>query len=132
MYGFLRVIQRAAPRPIALRAGASLVAQIAAFAVCGFCVDPGKEPRTFTPEGRTRGPGQVKGKLARENHKVGFKHNRTSHPIPCSPIHTRVAETAAVAACGSRPFIHSSSTIPDAGDEPTALKAMPWLPGTPL
>jgi hypothetical protein len=45
-------------------------------------------------------PGKLKGRLARENHKLGFKHNHSSHPIPCSPIPKMVAQTAAT--CGLR------------------------------
>jgi hypothetical protein len=29
-------------------------------------------------------PGKSNGKLTRENHDFGLKHNRTSHSIPCS------------------------------------------------
>ena len=46
MNGFLTLIPGVALFSIALQADAGEVTQTAAFAVCGFCVDPGKEPRT--------------------------------------------------------------------------------------
>jgi hypothetical protein len=60
-------------------------------------------------------PGKLRGRLLRGNQKLRFDYNHTDYPIPCSPIPKMAAQAAAVAACGSRLFIHSSSTFPHAG-----------------